>query len=484
MIILSFLFFLLLFVVVGVASAFFRHKNNADYLIAGRSVKPWLVALSAVATNNSGYMFVGQIGFTYMYGLHSIWLMIGWITGDFLSSLFVHKKLRQQSEKEKSLSFAATLSEWGGQNYKYLRFIGGIITILFLGTYAAAQLNAGSKALHVLFGWDYAFGAIIGAAIVLLYCMAGGIRASIWTDAAQSFVMIIAMVLMVVVGVNEIGGLSAFTEGLHNVSPDYMNLFPPANDFGGALGPALFVLGWLFAGVGVIGQPHIMVRFMALDNPSHITRTRAYYYAWFTTFYVMTIIAALVARLLITDTGSFDAELALPTLAEQLLPSVLVGLVLAGLFAATMSTADSQILSCTASITNDLWPNKKFGYMANKIATFAVTLIALAIALNGNKSVFALVLIAWSALGSAFGPLLIVRSLKQDVSELVSVAMVLGGIGGMLVWRSYGLNDITYEIAPGMLTGFVIFGVSKAIGALSSSAKDDAADTQKQGKTA
>lgn len=467
MVLVSFGFFLLLFVVIGVLSVLKRQQTTQDYLLASHDVKPWLVALSAIATNNSGYMFVGQIGFTYMYGLQSIWLMIGWIAGDFLMSLFVHKNLRIHTEQQHALSFAGALSKWHGTNYKYLRIIGGLITLAFLGTYAAAQLNAGSKALHALFGWDYAMGAIIGSVIVLLYCFAGGIRASIWTDAAQSFVMIGAMALMLFMALSELGGFSSFMSGLKSVSPDYMDWFPSGHPWGDAYaGPFLFVLGWFFAGMGVIGQPHIMVRFMAMDKAEHIFRARVYYYGWYIAFYSLTILAALAARLLIPETTGFDAELALPTLAGQLLPEVLVGLVLAGLFAATMSTADSQILACTAAITRDFAPKKFSGYMANKLATIFVTAVALTIALSGNESVFSLVLIAWSALASAFAPLLIVYALKQKVTEALALTMMLGGVGTMLLWRYFDLNDITYEIAPGILAGLMIFVIGKAINIL------------------
>ena len=132
-------------------------------------------------------MFIGQIGFTYVYGLQSVWLMFGLIFGDFISSLFVHKNLRKKSLDLKVISFANLVSQWHGKNYKYVQLFGGLIILIFLSTYAAAQLNAGSKSMHVIFGLDYRLGAIIGGVIVLLYCFSGGIRASIWTDAAQSF---------------------------------------------------------------------------------------------------------------------------------------------------------------------------------------------------------------------------------------------------------------------------------------------------------
>ena len=134
-----------------------------------------------------------------------------------------------KSQELKVVSFANLVSKWHGKNYKYVQLFGGFIIIIFLSTYAAAQLNAGSKSMHILFGLDYRLGAIIGGIIVSLYCFSGGIRASIWTDAAQSFVMIVAMLLMVVFGVKEIGGFSIFINELHKISPDYMKWFPSTN---------------------------------------------------------------------------------------------------------------------------------------------------------------------------------------------------------------------------------------------------------------
>jgi len=474
MVLVSFGLFLFLFVGIGVLSMRKRQETTDDYLLASQSVKPWLVALSAFATANSGYMFVGLIGFAYMAGLQAIWLMVGLVTGDFLMSTFVHKRLRVQTEKQHALSFAGILSTWHGTDFKKLRVIGGLITLVFVGVYAAAQLNAGSKAMHVVFGWDYSVGAIVGSLMVLLYCFAGGIRASIWTDAAQSFVMIAAMALMLFIAVGEIGGLSVFVNNLHNVSPNYMDWFPANHPLLGSAGPVFFVVGWVFGGIAIIGQPHVMIRFMTLDKPSEMLKARGYYYGWYVTFYSMAIFTALAARLLIPETAGFDTELALPTLAGQLLPEILVGLVLAGLFAATMSTADSQILACTAAITHDLLPRKFSSYKATKLATVFVTAMALTIALSGNKSVFALVLIAWSALGTAFAPLLIVYALKQEVPEKLAIAMMLGGPTVMLLWRYFELKGIIYECAPGVLAGLVIFAAGKIYARLSSASKVEA----------
>jgi sodium/proline symporter len=461
MIFFSFCLFLLLFTLVGSLSVLKKKNTSIDYLLANQEIKPWLAAISAIATSNSGYMFIGQIGFTYVYGLQSVWLMFGLIFGDFISSLFVHKNIRKKSQELKVVSFANLVSKWHGKNYKYVQLFGGVIILIFLSTYAAAQLNAGSKSMHILFGLDYRLGAIIGGIIVLLYCFSGGIRASIWTDAVQSLVMIIAMFLMVFFGIEKLGGFSGFINQLHGVSPDYMKWFPSTNFSEFYMAPYMFIIGWFFSGLGVIGQPHVMVRFMAIDNTKNIPKTRIYYYTWYTLFYSLTILAAFVARLLIPETNNLDPELALPTLALNLLPEFFVGLVLAGIFAATMSTADSQILACTASITNDLLLNKKNNYFINKLVTLIVTVFVVTIAINDNKNVFNLVLMSWSTLACCFSPLLIVNSLQQKVSEFLSLMMMIIPLITLLLWRYFGLSEFIYEVAPGIVSGILTFFVFK-----------------------
>lgn len=457
--ILTFLIFLSIFLFIGLLSVFQKQKTKQDYLLAGQKVKPWLVSLSAVATNNSGYMFIGMIGFTYNIGLSSIWLMIGWIFGDFLASIYIHKEIRIQTEKNNALSYSELVSNWHKNNFKKLRLFIAIIIVIFLGTYAAAQLSAGSKALHVIFGWNYSIGAIVGASIVLIYCYAGGIRASIWTDAAQAIVMLFSMVLLFLVCFLEIGGLNNFKIQVQNISDSYMNLFPENLLFGSPL----FVLGWIFAGFAVISQPHIMVRFMTLDNPANISKVRGYYYSFYLLFFILTILVGICARVLIYDTNSFDAELALPILAQTYLNPVMVGLILAGIFAASMSTADSLLLSCSAAITNDLNFKKKPTYFQTKLVTAFVTIVALLISLFGNESVFDLVLISWSALGAAFGPLLVLYVIGEKPTEGQRFVVIFVGLVTMIVWRNMELTNSIYEVAPGMIAGFLIFYPLKLI---------------------
>ena len=450
----SFLFFLGLFILIGVLSTLKSKGNNADYFLAGRNVHPILASLSAIATSNSGYMFIGMIGYTYIHGLQSVWLMIGWVLGDFTASTFVHKKLRIVTEKNNILSFGGILARWQkGCDFKKLRVLAGVITLVFLGVYAAAQFKAGSKALHVLFGWDYSTGAIMGSIIVFLYCLAGGIRASIWTDVAQSMVMICAMGMLFFISVRHVGGLEQYLLKLDAVSPGFLSFKPSGLLLDNSIGIFLFIMGWMVCGFGTVGQPHIMVRFMAVDDPKHMTQTRLYYFIWYVLFNILTLGVGLSTRLILPESSNFDAELALPLMSQEILPEILIGVILAGIFSASMSTADSQILSCSAAFTRDIISRKE-SLWVTKMTTGMVTVAALSIALFGSKNVFDLVLIAWAVLAAAFGPLLVVYALGKKVSEVAGIGMMVMGVLTTLLWRNLGLEGVIYEVAPGMTVGF------------------------------
>ena len=459
-IIFSFLGFMLMFTTIGLSSIFKSRGTRHDYYLADSTVQPWLVGLSAVATNNSGYMFIGVIGYTYATGLASIWLMIGWIVGDFLASLFVHSRLRQATARSGEVSYAGVLSHWYGGNHDKLQRLIGIISLIFLMAYAGAQLIAGGKALHVLFNWPLWAGAVIGAIMVALYCFAGGIRASIWTDAAQSGVMLIAMALLLVVSVVALGGVDSVIVSMGKVD-GFLDWFPKDLALPGVAGGVLFAVSWLFAGLSVIGQPHVMVRFMALDDDNNMRKARIWYYLWFSGFYCLATGVGLLSRLYLVDTGSFDAELALPTMALELLPPILVGLILAGIFAATMSTADSLVLSCSAAVTHDLLPKNIERPLLIKLTTIAITGCALLLALTNNQSVFSLVIMSWSGLASAFAPLLLALCVGWKPGQGLSIAAAILGLSVALFWRYMGWHHAVYEGLPGILTGAVVIALGQ-----------------------
>jgi len=455
MIIASFIVCLMLFVGVGLASVLRARKSRQDYYLAGSEVRPWLVGLSAVATNNSGYMFIGVIGYTYVVGLAAIWLMFGWIVGDFLASLLIHRRLRVATEQTGEASFGAVIAGWAGGDMRLWRRLAAVITIIFLGSYAAAQIAAGGKALQGVLGWPPATGAWLVAGMVLAYSSAGGIRASIWTDAAQSLVMLLAMSILLIAGVGALGGLEAVVAAWKTL-PGFYDLTPPDMIVPGAAGLVLFVVGWMFAGLSVIGQPHVMVRFMALDQPRHMNSARAWYYSFFTVFYGLATGVGMLSRLLLPDIAGLDPELALPTMAVEVLPPVLVGVILAGIFAATMSTADSLVLSCSAAITHDLPAKRIERPLLLKAATAAVTGLALVIALRADSSVFDLVILSWSTLAVAFGPLLVILAIGRRTGQTGAISMMAVGVTVALGWRWAGLQDALYEGLPGIMAGLAV----------------------------
>lgn len=435
----SFVISLILLTASGTMAIIRKRKTTEDYLVASRKVKPWLAALSTVATNNSGFMFIGMIGYTYRYGLDSIWLMIGWVVGDLMCWLYMHPRVRRTSGEIEANTIPVLVGTWDDRSRRLLIVVAGLITIVFLGVYAAAQLKAGSAALHAVFGWNMQVGALIGAAIVILYSYAGGIRADIWTDAAQSFAMIFAMLSILVAGYLAVGGWSALMENLSAQEEQLADWFPADKRFG----IGLFILGYMFAGLGTVGQPHLMTRLMAIESVSAISRARSYYFLWYVTFFLAAIGVGLYCRAIIPEISSLPiaqgvqnpTELALPVLSMELLPDLFVGLALAGLFAATVSTADSQIIVCSGTVTQELTTRWRESYLASKLATFGVTAIALGIALFAPQGVFGLVLIAWSAMGASLGPVLFLRIFGLPFNSAVAVAMMIVAIAVVTGWH-------------------------------------------------
>ena len=454
---LSFILFLLLFTGVGIYSASRQQHTTTDYLLASRNVNPWLMGLSAFATAHSGGMFISIIGWTYTVGISSVWLLVGWFVGDYLAWFVIHKPLRIVSEETNSETIGAFLAQ--KQRYNAIAAVSALITIAFLGAAAAAQLLAASKALHVIFGWNYSWGIILGAIIVVSYCFSGGIRASIWTDALQSILMVVAMMMLLIVALVSCGGIAGLWQQLSQIDPTLVDPIPQGLQYGFGL----FMLSWLVAGIGVAGQPQIMIRAMVVDDASRIGVSRNVYAVTYIIFSTAAVLVGLCARVLLPNLiNGGDPELALPQMAIALLPAILVGVILAGIFSAVVSTADSQILACSAALTQDLFPEMGRSYKLVKVGTLIITAIILAIALASDKNMFALGIFAWSALASGLGPILILRSWRFPVDTGVGVAMMLIGLTAAAIWNGVlKLSASIYEVLPGMLAGFLVYGIAQ-----------------------
>lgn len=459
----AFVVALLGFTLVGVAASSRARDSVDDYLLAGRSVPPLLAGLSAVATNNSGFMFVGLLGFAYTSGLHALAFQLAWLLGDLGTWVFAQRRVRERSGTLALASLPRLLAtrDDGGVDRPIL-VVAGVLTFVFLSVYAAAQLNAGSLALYSLLGWPTWAGIAIGSAIVLLYSVAGGIRASIWTDAAQAGVMFLAMLAIIAGAWDRVGSPVALLAALERVDPALVTWVPTASRFGA---PA-YLLAFVLGGLGSVAQPHIVVRTMSLRAASDIPRMGAVYFAWFVPFSALAVLAGLYARVILPDlAGSAVAsvgELALPELSRALLPEVAVGFVLAGLFAATMSTADSQVLACSAAVTQDVWPRYRASRKASKLATVGVCGLALALALAADESVFRLVLIAWSALATTLGPVLLVRLAGGRLMPGVGVSMMTAALVTTCAWYAAGWSDDLYEVLPGGLAALLVWALSHA----------------------
>ena len=464
MVLTGFIFTLILFVLIGAASMRVSRGEVSDYLVAGRSVSPWIAGLSAVASNNSGFMFIGAIGFTYHYGLSAFWLFFAWLLGDYCSWFFVHERLRERSEVQGNDSVTGFLAHDGDRTDRRLAAILGGLTVFFLTLYAAAQLKAGGKALESTIDWSATSGVYVGAVMVAIYSFAGGIRASLWTDVAQAMVMIVAMAALTWVCHSEVVPISEVMSRLEAIDAQLLTWTPSD----ATMGLTPYALGWFLAGFGGIGQPHMIVRAMTVESPESVRVMRRVYFVWYTLFSVFTMLVGLYSRVYFETVGaqSFDKETALPMLASAHLAPFWVGLILAALFAASMSTADSQVLASSASLTQDVAPKYRLSYRASKVATLGVVTLAMIFALYGPASVFELVTLAWGLMMTCFAPLMIARVSAWRLSSNVALSAAGCGLVAMLVWKYiFCLGDACYEGAIGFIVSMpIVFALSSRVG--------------------
>jgi len=451
----SFFICLALVLLIGLSSARQAKASAADYFVASRSVPPWLVGLSAVATNNSGYMFIGLIGYTYAVGIQSVWLMVGWIAGDLIGSKVAHERMRDEAERVHANGIISLLARWGDTRNRSWQVLAALVSVAFLSTYAAAQISAGGKALEGMLDIPMAIGMGMVALVVIAYSIAGGMRASIWTDAVQSLLMMVSMVVLLLAAVNHLGGLQAVFQQAGAID-GFLNPSPTNLDIPGFIGPLAFVVGWMFAGAAALGQPHIVSRFLALQNTRQMNQVRLWYYGYYLLFYCFATAVGLLSRLYFGESSGFDPEMALPNMARDLLPPWLAGLMLAGIFAATMSTADSLVLSCSSALTQDLPRHSSENRWLLKAATGFTTIFALGIGLWSEQSVFSLVVWAWGTLGAAFVPILIWQVLGAKLNSLAMLVMSSTGVLATVAWKFYGFPNTIYEGAVGMFSALVL----------------------------
>ena len=449
----SFLLFMFFFAGVGLASMRVKEDTTDDYLVAGRGMHPALAALSAVSTWNSGYMFIGFIGFIFLNGYSAIWIAVVSTIGQLVAWIWLYKYIQKQGEERGIRSLSSLVSNTTGSPEAKT---AAVLSVLFLSIYAAAQLTAGGVALEVMLKWPPAIGILIGFVLVVAYCYAGGIRASIWTDAAQSCVMIVGSLILCFVAIKGSGGFSGLHNELKIIDPGMVNLFPSGLMFGATLWIAAFFLG----GLGVAGQPQVVSRVMTLKDDKARKEAMVWFFVWQTPFIAIMFLIGLACRVLLPELGTSGAETGLPKLAMEQLNPFLGGLILASIFAATMSTADSQVLACTAAITDDVKPEWSQDHKTTKIVTLVVAAFATAISLIGQlfpgfgDSVFSLVVLAVYGLGAIFVPLLLVRMTGYEPDSTHTIAMMIAAMSSVMIWTILGFGDEVFPSVPGMGAAF------------------------------
>ena len=448
----SFLLFMCAFAGIGLASMWVKEDTTDDYLVAGRGMHPALAALSAVSTWNSGYMFIGFIGFTYTMGYSIIWIGLGSMIGQIVAWVWLYKFIQQSAKERDVRSLSSLVSNVTGSPEAKL---AAILSVLFLAVYAAAQLTSGGKALYVMLGWSEVIGILIGFVLVVAYCYAGGIRASIWTDAAQSSVMIIGSSLLCYVAMQEVGGVSGLHDGLESQNANLTSIVPADLNFG----VSLWIFAFFLGGLSVAGQPQVVTRVMTLATDQDRKTAMLWFFAWQTPFLLIMVIIGLASRVVFTG-ADFDPELGLPMLAMETLGPFWVGLILASIFAATMSTADSQVLACTAAFTDDVMPQISQDHKKTKIVTLVIAAFATAISIfglyvPGGDSVFALVVLAVYGLGSIFVPILIIRWAGYEPDTNHTMAMMLAALFTVILWSVSGFGDDIFPSVPGMGAAFI-----------------------------
>ena len=454
LILFSFLLFMGIFAGVGLASMRVKQDTTDDYLVAGRGMHPALAALSAVSTWNSGYMFIGFIGFIFLQGYSAIWIALVSTIGQLVAWIWLYKYIQKEGRERNLRSLSSLVSsETGAPEAK----LAAVLSVFFLAIYAAAQLTAGGVALKSMLGWSEITGILIGFVLVVAYCYAGGIRASIWTDAAQSAVMIVGSTILCLVALGKVGGISGLHDSLATIDPDMVNIFPSGLKFGATLWVAAFFLG----GLGVAGQPQVVSRIMTLKDDSDRKQAMVWFFVWQTPFIALMFLIGLACRAIFPEMLAEDAETGLPTLAQSLNP-ILGGVILASIFAATMSTADSQVLACTAAITDDIKPEWNQDHGKTKKVTLAIAAFATGISLVGQgfpgfgDSVFALVVFAVYGLGGIFVPLILIRMAGYEPDTRHTTLMMIAALLGVLIWTAAGFGEYVFPSVPGMGAAFAV----------------------------
>lgn len=446
----SFVGYSLIIVGIGLYSARFAKRSDEDYFLAGRGLRSWLAALSASASSESGWVTMGLVGWAFTEGVRAYWIIPGCLVGFWFNWFVVAKRLCRQSQALGALTVPDYFAFRFGERRPLLRLASVLIILVAMLLYVAAQFAAAGKAFEASFGGlSYQVGVLLGAAIVLAYTVTGGFRAVCWTDFLQALLMVVTLVFFPIYLLLDHGGYGPILDSLRAADPGLLRFTPdkaPAALLGFLLGS-----GALGINFGFPGQPHVLVRFMALRSEREARAGGTISIIWAFLIYWGAVTVGLVARAMairgvdwaqpmLTD-PAIKGELGLVLAATHLLPGVLAGMALAAVLAAICSTADSQLVVAASAMASDLYSRliekerRIFHGVLNKATVLLLGLLAVLLVIDRDVRVYQYVLrYGWAILGASFGPQLIIALLWDRASRAGCLAGMLTGFIVAIGW--------------------------------------------------
>ena len=468
-------------IIIGVTFARKANASSDAYFLGGRSLGPWVTAMSAEASDMSGWLLMGLPGVAYWCGIaDAAWTAIGLAAGTYINWLIVSKRLRRYSEKAGN---AITLPEYFSNRFhekkKVIMTIAAVFILIFFTVYAASCLVTCGKLFSTLFDMPYIPMMIVGAVFVLIYTIIGGFLAESASDFMQAIVMIVALGVIVVVGTVSAGGLGAVIDNVKDI-PGFLEFFGMATPetVDGvqqvANGAPLFreaapygilsIISMLAWGLGYFGVPQVLLRFMAIRHEDELTRSRRIATVWVLISLTIAVFIGVMGRALYPTAlaTSSDAENVFILLATNLLPPLIAGFVMAGILAATISSSDSYLLIAASAFAKNIYQGlfrKKATdrevLNVSRITLLAIAVVAIIIALDENSVIFTIVSFAWAGFGATFGPLMLFSLFWKRTTRAGAIAGMLGGAGMVFVWNLLvrplgGVWDI-YELLPAFI---------------------------------
>jgi len=455
----GFLLYLVLILIVGFITVRFTHTLT-DYILAGRRLGAWVVAISERASGESAWLLIGLPGLAWVSGFSALWPAVGCTFGILFSWVFIAKRLRVDSEKYSAITLPDFFEARFNDDSRLLRVVSTLSIVFFFTMYVSAQFLGAGKVLNATFGISSLWGMVIGAAIILFYTIMGGFFAVAWTDLFQGLLMVATLVFLPIIALFEIGGFGALASKLGAIDPSLLTITE------GKTGWEMWsvILGGLTIGLGYMGQPHLVTRFMAIKDPRDLKKGSLIAVLWAILAFWGAALVGILALAIFGREGIVDQEHVMPLMTTTMFPAAIAGILISGAIAAMMSTADSQLLVSTSAISEDIYHqmmDKKASQrkllVISRLATLAVGIVAFLLARAAEETVYKFVLYAWAGLGASFGPALLLSLWWKRATRWGVLSGIVSGTLVVVLWKSvFGLSQYLYEIVPGFVIAFVL----------------------------